>query len=624
MFTLKEGQLQHNGLPFFSVGFNYHPSAAGCQYWQKWDAVRIDEDLRQMAQLGFNTVRFFIFWADFEPEPGQYDEEKILRLKRFVSLAARYQIQCIPALLTIWMNGQLFDLPWRDGRDLWTDPAMVSREIAYIRCIAGALRDQENILAYDLGDEIIHVDFLRVQSLSRSAVAAWLQTLADAIREADPGSLVLQGNEASAILGTHQFRPDNARGLDLLAIHGYPVWSPFAIESIASYKASCYPSFLVQFARTYGAVLVDELGCYGGDEEITCDYLCATLHSILANGAQGAIVWCWQDFATKEKPYALHPGERFVGLIDHTGRHKPALSIFQAFAQRATTDWANLSLPAPQIAIHISASAQERGPNYLQPDTPLMSGPFYAYLLLKRAHLPCEFAYKNLERYRLIICPSISHITLQEQEMLADYVAKGGIVYYSTADYLHGFGGEELFGIRLKDFTLRTEGISSFRWQGPQYPLLWHGYEGNMARIPVVKTTTAEVLSFYPGGTPAFTRNTYGQGVAYYLNAPLEAQLNLPFRLDIAQWHTLYSALAEAAGIQREINVDVPDVEVAIMFNATSQSRYGFIINHAAEPVQATVTWDIPQTSHILTEKIVLEGKGVRVLSWTPEQRSQQ
>ena len=64
-------------------------------------------------------------------------------------------IACLPSLLTIWMNGQLFDLDWRRGRDLWTDAEMRARAAAYVGTVARHLRDRPNVVAYDLGDELL-------------------------------------------------------------------------------------------------------------------------------------------------------------------------------------------------------------------------------------------------------------------------------------------------------------------------------------------------------------------------------------------------------------------------------------------------------------------------------------
>lgn len=613
MFSIQQGRFQRDGQPFFSVGFNYHPSPTGCQYWQLWDAERIEADLSRMAARGFNTVRFFVFWADFEPEPGAYDPLMLERLATFVAIAGRHGLACLPSLLTIWMNGQLFDLPWRDGRDLYADPEMIQREQAYVAQIATTLRDADNVLAYDLGDEVIHVDLARAQALTPDAVHRWQHGLGAAIRAADPAALVLQANEASTILGAHAFRPEHSAALDLVALHGYPVWTPFAIEAIRSYKASCYVPFLVQAARTDGPVLLDELGSYGGDEQTSAAYLRATAHSALVNGAIGTLVWCWQDFTTTAKPYDVHPGERFVGLLDGDGRPKPALDSFQAFAQQATSEWADLDLlPAP-IGVYIPPHTQPDRPNYLAAERWSATAAFYAFLLLKRAHLPFEFTHHASERYQLMICPSVQDLSVREQEMLRAYVAGGGTLYYSAADYLHSFGGEALFGVRLTDFTLRAAEMSGFEWQGQHYPVDWTRPDQPTPQIPVISTTTAEVLATYPNGTPALTRQALGRGTAYYLNAPLEAQLDRPDRLEQHPWHTLYGQIARAANIQRPFYADSPQIEVAVL--QRGRQRYGVAINHAPTPVDTTLFRATADGDQPIVQ-VRIEGKDIYRCCW--------
>jgi len=614
MFSIRHKRIWRDESPFFCVGFNYHPSTSGCRYWREWDAQGIAHDFQEMARRGFNTVRFFLFWADFEPQPGMYDPVMIERLRTFVGLACENGLYCIPALLTIWMNGQIFDLPWRQDRDLWVNPEMVAHERGYVSHIAAALRDANNVIAYDLGDEVIHVNIVSAHALPREAVIAWQTELAEAVRVAHPGSLVLQGQELSSVLGNHAFRPENSHALDLIALHGYPTWTPLAIESFASYKASMLVPFLVQMARLDGSVIIDELGCYGADEEVGAAYMRAATHSALANGAQGIIVWCWQDFTTTDPPYDTHPGERFVGLLDMAGNPKPAMPVFQRFAQQAIQLWAGLSLPSAPIGIYISFHSDSANPNYLSSEQLTGRAAFSAYLLLKRAHLPCEFTRGSLERYRLVICPSPEQLSWREQQMLVDYVAQGGVLYYSAGSYLHGFGGEELFGIRLHDFTLNAAGMTGFCWQGQEYPVSWAMPSQPLPQIPVISATSATVLATFPNGTPALTHYTWGQGQVYYLNAPLERYLDQPYVLEARPWHQFYAHLAEIAHVQRVLDVTSPEVEVTVL-NGDAQS-YGFVINHSSQPIATRLTRYGPTPTDTVTELVKLAGKEVQVMMW--------
>lgn len=613
--THANGKLWRGSQPFIAVGFNYHPSHTGCQYWQRWNPIQLVHDFRAMARRGFTVVRFFVFWSDFEPQPGIYDPLMLERLQAFVRLAGSNGLYCIPSLLTIWMNGQLFDLPWRQGRDLWTDTVMVERECQYVATLAAALADEAHVLAYDLGDEIIHVDMSSAGSLSRKQVITWQTQLAGAIRVAHPDALVMQGQELSSVLGGHAFRSENSQALDLIALHGYPTWTPLAIESIASYKASMLAPFLVQMARLDGTVLIDELGSYGADEEIGGAYLQSTTYSILANGAQGIIAWCWQDFTTHDPPYDAHPGERTAGFLDADGNPKKGMHVFQQFAGRVAHAWSSLQVPSASIGIYVSPYEDSAHTSYLREEQGAHGAAFSAFLLLKRAHLPCEFTRGPLISYKLVVCPSCEQLSWREQRLLEAYVEQGGMLYYSPGSYLHGFGGEDLFGVQLSDFTLRVEEMTGFSWRGQTYPVSWVSGGRASGQIPLIRATTATVLATFPNGTPAFTRLKRGNGYAYYLNAPLERFLDQPYLLEAQPWHNFYAHLADFASVEQGVDCSCPEVEVSVLLDRTR--RYCFVINHSCQRVSALVTRrKAEQTGQQEVRQMELAGKEVRVFSW--------
>ncbi|MGZ3102868.1 beta-galactosidase trimerization domain-containing protein [Streptomyces sp. H62] len=609
--TLVDGVPHRDGRPFASVGVNYHPSTTGCDYWREWDGARIDDDFRRMAAVGVDTVRFFVFWADFEPEEGVHDPVMTDRLRELAGTADRHGLSCLPSLLTVWMNGQRFDPPWRGGRDLWRDADLVERQRAFVHHIATTLRGAPNVLAYDLGDEIIHADSASSAALDADEVRAWWGRLADAIRAADPAALVLQANEASAVLGGHAFRPEHARPLDLLGLHGFPVWTPFHIESVAAHKATAFVPYLVRRGSAHRPVYVDELGSYGCDEATAAGYLRAAAHSAFAAGAVGTAVWCWQDFTTDRRPYALRPNERRVGLLAADGREKPALAEYRAFARRVTGELAGFRpLPAP-VGVFVPGYEPEDGAGYLTPSGSDAPAPFYAHLLLQQAHLPYEFTHRDaeLERHALLICPSVRQLSLPDRRRLERYVTSGGVLLYSTGSLLDGAGDEELFGIRVRDFTLAAGTHAGFTWAGEHYPLHWEP-----GPVPVIDAVGAEVLAAFADGSPALTRHRLGEGTAHYLNAPLEAQLNAPYRLQEASWYRLYAALAEAAGVRAPLTVDDPAVETTVL--GRGAERCAVVINHSPEPVRTTVRRPTADGTPRATERLSLEPKGVRLLFW--------
>jgi hypothetical protein len=610
MFTIEEGRLRRDGEPFTVVGVNFHPSAAGCDYWRDWSEAAVAEALTAMAASGVNVVRFFLFWRDFEPAPGRYEEAVLTRLVRFVELAGQRGIACLPSLLTIWMNGQLFDLEWRRGRDLWTDAEMRARAAAYVRVVARRLRDRPNVVAYDLGDELPQVAPAAAMELSAPAVRAWVAELAAAILAEHPGALVCQANDAGAAFGSHLFRPEDTAPTGLVALHGFPVWTPIEAESWLAYKSTLLASFLTRFGARAGAVVLDELGCYGADEETTARYLDAALHAQLANGGAGAAVWCWQDFATARKPFELRPQERRVGLLDERGREKPALGVLRAFAAEAATLSGLRPEPSP-VAILARELRDELPGGYLRQPLDSTVGRFYAFALAKRAQLPCELVAEPGPRHRLLLAPSLHGLRQSDLDRLRRFVEQGGHLYASLGDYLHGFLGEELLGVRLVDFARREGHEATFEFRGVRYPARQRGAGEPAVTAAVVAPLGAEVLASFADGSPALTRWACGRGQVVFLNAPFEEALNRPGLLEAGPWHELYRWLAREAGVEPRLASDVPDVECAVL---TGPGRaVGILVNHSPQRqcVRPVLAGD---EGPVALPAIELEAKATRVL----------
>jgi hypothetical protein len=585
-FALRDGRLLRDAEPFLAVGFNYLPSRAGCELWRDWDGAGLRHDLRAMAACGANSVRVFAFWRDFEPQPGRYAATAFARLREFVEVAAEAGLACVVSLLTLWMNGELLDLPWRHGRSLWRDDDLVAREQAYVEQAAATLAGCENVLAYDLGDELVHVDG-DAAGLSREDAAAWQERLADAVRRAHPGALVLMANELTTIVGGHPFGTANRRGLDLAGVHGFGLWSPWAIESGASAKARMVPGFLAALACADGPALIDEIGAYGLGEGRTGPYLTTAAHSALGNGALGALVWCWQDIVATTPPYRRRPHERRVGLVGADGRAKPALAAFERLAVAAAA-LAGARPAAGEIAVYLPEDDLAGGAAYLDHPHDHGTGAFYAYLLLKRAHLPVVFTRAPREE-RLLLCPSVPALTLVDGERLERWVRAGGHLYCSPGSAPAGCGGEELFGVALEDVVMERR-TRRFAYAGCEYEIAWQSTNGAKdASRSLVRALDATVLAAFDDGYPALTRRHLGKGTATYLAAPFEAQLDRPGRLDERAWQQLYVALAAAAGVAPLAEAAPPQLELAPL--ARGGDRLLLAVNHADEPLEATITW---------------------------------
>src|ERR1043166_3661576 len=149
-----EGYFLRDGKRFWPVGCNYTSSSCGAMIWKSWPEAEIRADLAGMQRLGFNSLRFFVHWEDFEPEPGRYDPLMEKRLQQFCQWCAEFGIHAHPSLFVGWMSGGIFWPKWKGSRNLFEDADMVERSLAFAQRCCALLKDCNNILAIDAGNEM--------------------------------------------------------------------------------------------------------------------------------------------------------------------------------------------------------------------------------------------------------------------------------------------------------------------------------------------------------------------------------------------------------------------------------------------------------------------------------------
>lgn len=583
------------------VGFNYHPSNSGCHYWKNWNENEIKEDLLLMSKEGYNVVRFFLFWKDFEPEKGRYDKLVVRRLHRFVQLAEEMGLYCIPSILTVWMNGQLFKLPWTKSTDLWKDIDLKTRAEDFIEFIGSELKGYENILYYDIGDEIVYVNKESSFSLESKEANQWLKDMKAALKRGNDSGKIMLGTDHLSTVGGNAFHISNiAKQLDILAIHGFPLWTDLNIESNNSWKSSLYVSFLVSMASAYGKCIIDEFGLYGCSDDIRSDYMLTSGLSSLLHGANGLVSWCWKDFENKEKPYDLRPGERFVGFYNVRGEPKKSAKSLKECMEIFREVKSGIQ-DKKEVGIFMTEYSEDKGSNSSFTQDSISN--FYAFLLLKKTHVSVEFCRNELSRYKVVIVPSNAYLTNRDVEKLKSFVEHGGILIYSPGDYLYGHGIGDLFGIELCDFSLDKEAFSHFNYKGYCYSIDWEAYTSK--QIPVIKEKKADVLArFEKSNTPVITRNMYGKGKVYYINFPMEFLLNRPYSMDSEEFYKIYKTIFYEVGIVPPIEFSNPFVDLHYVYHKDYNEC--LLINHT--PKEQRGRLNLPESSI----EVQLDSKSVK------------
>jgi hypothetical protein len=241
----RHGFLLDDGSPFLAWGFNYDHDEKGRlleDYWQaEWPKVQ--EDFREMKDLGANVVRLHLQLGRFMKRPQEPNEAALARLARVVTLAERTHLYLDLTGLACYHKK---DVPvWYDGlseRERWAVQAH------FWEAVAGRCADSPAIFCYDLMNEPIlpgdkkETEWLAgeldgkffVQRIAldlagrtRQQVAkAWVDQLVGAIRKHDKRHSITVGVIPWALVFPKAkplfYSPEVSESLDFASVHFYP------------------------------------------------------------------------------------------------------------------------------------------------------------------------------------------------------------------------------------------------------------------------------------------------------------------------------------------------------------------------------------------------------------------
>jgi endo-1,4-beta-mannosidase len=256
-----DGYFRRAGERFVPAGVNYWPASCGVEMWARWPEAEIRHDLDVVAGLGLNTVRFFLRRQDLEPEPGRYDETMFARLAQLLGWFRERGLYAQPSLFVGWMSGGVFWPAWREGRNVFADPFLVERGIAFARRAAQVIAPFHDCVAgVDQGNELCCLP--DSSQAPPAAVAAWCAAISRGVHEAYPQALVVSGNEQAQVATDSGWRFGQQPGTDFGSMHGYPVpnWHPVGFDGMTDPLCQSLLPFYTQIARAYGPVMLQEFG----------------------------------------------------------------------------------------------------------------------------------------------------------------------------------------------------------------------------------------------------------------------------------------------------------------------------------------------------------------------------
>lgn len=622
------------GRRFLPVGAHWVPAKTGLQWPLLWDEAEIEADFAKMQALGFNTVRFDLFWAWFEPRPGSYNPQAFEQLDFFVRLAHKYELYLHPALFIGGEVGEAFwDLPWRQGRHPHADAEMLRLQTDHAAEFARRYRGESAILAWDLTDE---PPFWIVAGETSDAMAVnWTRLIAGALHRYDPAHALCVGTSMEDV-AHGPFRPDNlAAEVDFFSAHPYSIYSLERFpDPMLSERGTYCGAFETALSSGAGRpTMLHEFGASSAQysPERIAHFDRVTLHSGLAAGACGFLPWCFTDAAPglwKQTPYLRAPHETQFGLTAWDRQDRPRGAVLRDFSRvLAQMDLDGLQ-PAPAEAalivphewakphgdfsrLGLSGSgaipytSTQDGFESGEANLWLTRALLNAFILARRAGLQVDLPreYTDWHTRPMLLLPSpltaternLTHVHTTFWDAAREYARAGGLIYASLCADAAIPEMEDLFGASLADHAPASELALTFiePWGGiVRGTTLRYQLEGGNPRHwpATLDIKGGQVIAHDGAGRPALVAHTFGQGHTLLSAYPLETCLAaLPSAFERPDYtHRIYHGLAERGGLSPLFCTDIPGVEIA---GLVGEGRgYAVLASHQPEKYRVTVS----------------------------------
>lgn len=290
--------------PFVPKGVNYYPQKTPwTSFWSKFNAQIISKDFALVQSLGFNTVRVFVNFHDFNK--GNVPGEQVEKLRQLLDMAQKHQLKVIVTLFDFLGDYRMLNFSATDRQ---------------LETLLTTFRTHPAIMAWDLKNE----PDLDYKYHDAADVQEWLQWVLKRARSYDPNHLLTIG----------WAYPENAEnlseGLDFVSFHSYKSPEELArdIDGLQK-KVNTKPVVLEEFGlSTYRGIWAP----FGKNEEEQAIYFAQVREVLRQKGDIPSIVWALYDFAdvpaevVGKMPWNRYPQKNF-GVLNTAGKPKKGLGV---------------------------------------------------------------------------------------------------------------------------------------------------------------------------------------------------------------------------------------------------------------------------------------------------------
>ena len=259
--------LSESRQPFVPWGFNYDHDQQGRlieEYWER-DWPRVEDDFREMKEIGANVVRIHLQFGSFMQGPAEPRASALQRLARLVTLAEQTELYLDLTGLGCYHKSDV--PPWYDAlseSERWAaqavfweavaetcaaSPAIFCYDLMNEPVVPGGDGTRDDWLGPAFGDKHF-TQFIALERAGRDRpeiARSWIRELVTAIRRHDQNHLITVGLVPWSLDApglTSGFVPEKiADDLDFIAVHIYPEQGKLdeAMETLKGFAAAGKP-----------------------------------------------------------------------------------------------------------------------------------------------------------------------------------------------------------------------------------------------------------------------------------------------------------------------------------------------------------------------------------------------
>lgn len=518
----------------FVIGCNYWDSVSGIDMWKNWDPEIVDADLEALSKCGVKYLRIFPLWRDFQPvkklykfhtafreyvigdqeesladNPYGMDWEMVQRFREFCAIADKYDMKLIVSIITGWMSGRLFVPPALDGKNLINDPEVLMWADKYIRGLIPAIKDIDNIVMWDLGNECNAMS----PANSRGEAYTWAAFIRNSIYAQDTTRLISSGMHS---LGAEEnaiwTMEDQGDICDWLTTHPYPSATIGGDrEPFNRMRTTMLPTVQSELYSSMSGkpCIIQETGTFCdtyGNEEMKADFLRVNVLSAWANNITGFLWWCGMELMeAKQAPYSWNMMERQLGMMDCNRQPKPVAKEMKRVG--------DIIAQLPEI------SEKETDAVCVLPRGAKWDRAAGSYILGKQAGfnvkmVNCDTILPDSKAYMIPCGDFWEYVNIDTWNFLLDKVTNEGANLLITYNNCPLVEFEKVFGLRSHGTLVSgKKHTAEFNFGTLEYVA---------KREILLESVGAEVLARNEEGNIVFARNKMGKGYIYFLGFELE------------------------------------------------------------------------------------------------------